>query len=221
MQNTSVKKLLVISLPAIAILAAIAVVVVVNQVHVLSLTRDIAAIAGVHPFTGVLSNLGILLWCATASTCAFAAIILRSIESRKNYLFLVTSAFLSAYLMFDDLFQFHECIADRCLGLNEKVIYVLLGISVFTYLVYFRKIILQTNVITLFLALVFLSLSVSIDAIFESWLAWTGHWVYFIEDGAKWIGIVFWSSYFIETAFQFVARTNMSNQANPTLNLSG
>jgi hypothetical protein len=83
------------------------------------MTRDIAAIAKIHPLSGFLSNLGILLWCAAASICSFAAMTLRKIKPRDIFWFLLSSAVLSAYLMFDDLFQFHEELAPTYLGLNE------------------------------------------------------------------------------------------------------
>lgn len=213
LKTASVKQLLIISLPAIATLVAMVVVIVLYQVPIPSLTRDISAIADVHPFSGVLSNLGILLWCVAGSTSAFAAMILRSAEPRGNYLFLLSSAFLSAYLMLDDFFLFHEDLAGRYLGLNEKVVFVLLAVAVLSYLVSFRKVILQTNVTIFVLALVFLSLSVVVDAIIDPWLLWLGHWKIFIEDGAKWLGIVFWCSYYVETSFQFVARmTGLPNE---------
>jgi hypothetical protein len=37
------------------------------------MTNDTAAIARIHPIAGILSNLGVLLWCASASICLFAA----------------------------------------------------------------------------------------------------------------------------------------------------
>ncbi|WP_351077831.1 hypothetical protein, partial [Shewanella sp. CAL98-MNA-CIBAN-0140] len=53
--------------------------------------------------------------------------------------------------------------------------------------------------------LVFLGFSVVIDAILppELWRL-LGHWEYFIEDGAKWLGIVAWCSYFVNTSHQFL-----------------
>ena len=206
MKTASVKQILIIQLPAIITLVAIAFVGVFYHVPMASLTRDIAAIADIHPLTGVLSNLGVLLWCMAGSICAFAAMIVRSVEPRKHYLFLLSSAFLLTYLMLDDFFQIHDELAGRYLGVNEKIIYALLGISVFSYFVYFRNIILKTNVIVFLLALIFLALSLMMDAILVPYFLRLGDWEYFIEDGAKWLGIVFWCSYFVETSFQFVGR---------------
>lgn len=206
LKTASTKLLLMIFLPAIIILVAIGVVSILYQIPIPNLTKDTTAIAHIHPLSGVLSNLGILLWCVAGTACAFAALILRSVKSRETYLFLLSSSLLSAYMMFDDLFQFHEDLSVR-IGLNENVIYIILGIAVLTYLVYFRKIIFQTDIIVFLIALAFLALSLVVDKI-GGLLRLIMHrdWEYFIEDGAKWIGIVFWCSYYIKTSFHFTTR---------------
>lgn len=202
----AVKRSLLGLIPAIAILLAMAGVSVVYQVSIPSMTRDVAAIAGVHPLSGALSSLGILVWCTAAATCTFAAMLIRPVVSKEECQFLLCSALLTTYLMLDDLFQFHEALAGRYLGLNEKVVYLLLGVAVFSYLASFREIILQTNFLVFALALAFLALSVVTDTILEPWLWRLDHWALFIEDGAKWLGIVCWCSYYVETSFRFAAR---------------
>ena len=126
-------------------------------------------------------------------------------------LFFFFSALLSAYLLFDDFFMFHEELGPRYLRLNEKLIVVLLGVTVLTYLIYFRKIImLQTNCFLLFLSLGLLGTSVAVDSIFYKALsARIGYnWAFFIEDGAKWLGIGAWCSYYVQASYQSI--TNLS-----------
>lgn len=214
-KKTSIKMLLFVSFLAIIILVAIAMVHRSYQVPFYRLTSDPDAIAGIHPLSGVLSNLGIVLWCAAASSCALAAVILRSTASKRVYLFLLYSFLLSAFLMFDDLFQFHENLSGL-IGLNQKVIYVLLATAVITYLIYFRKILLQTNIIPFLIALAFLGLSVLADTVvYKIFGSQLGDWLYFIEDGAKWIGIVFWCYYFFSTSYQLIMKhTGISNTIN-------
>ena len=96
-------------------------------------------------FANFVSSLGVLLWCAAASICLFAAMTLRNVTPRDTFWFLLSSALLSTYLLFDDLFQFHEDLASRYLGLNEKVATAALLIAISTYLIAFRRIILRTN----------------------------------------------------------------------------
>ncbi len=198
------RKLLFIYLLATSMLIAIAFVSVVFNISIPTFTRDVTAIANIHPFSGILSNLGIYLWCISASSSFFAAMVLLELKQIKSFSFLFSSALLSTYLMLDDAFLIHEDLFSRFLGVSEKVIFVILGIVVLVYLKYFIHIILKTKYITLLLAFAFLSLSVVIDSILEPWLWRLGHWEFFIEDGAKWIGIVSWCIYYVGTSFHFV-----------------
>lgn len=177
---------------------------VLFQVSMDVMTRDVTATANIHPLTGILSNLGILLWCAAASISAFAAMTLRDVKPRDTFWFLVSSALLSAYLLFDDFFLFHDELALRYLGLDQIVFYAALGIAVFAYLIAFRRVILRTNFGVLSLALGFLATSVVMDAILEPWSRRLGHWEYFFEDGAKWLGIASWCSYYVRTSHQLL-----------------
>ncbi|NJM27346.1 MAG: hypothetical protein HC856_02090 [Pseudanabaena sp. RU_4_16] len=47
------------------------------------------------------------------------------------------------------------------------------------------------------LALAFLSTSVVVDAVLEPWLWCLKDWAYFVEDGLKWLGICFWTTFCI------------------------
>ncbi len=208
MKTVSARQLLITLIPSILILVAMATVSVLFQVSMGAMTRDVTAIANIHPLSGILSNLGVLLWCAAASICAFAAMTLRNVKPRDTFWFLLSSALLSAYLLFDDFFQFHERLASRYLGLNEKVVFAALGVVVSAYLIAFRRVILRTNVGVLLLALGFLATSVVIDSILESWLSrQIGHWSYLFEDGAKWLGIASWCSYYVHTSHQLLVST--------------
>lgn len=207
MKTVTVRQMLITFVPSISILVAMVVVSVHFRIRMPVMTQDVTAIARIHPLSGILSNLGILLWCAAASICAFAAMTLRNIKQRDTFWFLLSSALLSTYLLFDDFFLIHEDLASRYFGLNEKVIFVALGISVSAYLIAFRRVILRTNFGVLLLALGFLTTSVVIDVILEPWLWRVGHWKYFFEDGAKWLGIACWCSYYAHTSHQLLVST--------------
>jgi hypothetical protein len=89
---------------------------------------------------------------------------------------------------------------------DEKLVYAALGIAVSAYLIAFWRVILQTHFAVLLLALGFLGSAVVMDALLEPWLRRLGHWEYFVEDGAKWLGIAAWCSYYVRTSYQLVAR---------------
>ncbi|OZV70085.1 hypothetical protein CA834_05560 [Winogradskyella aurantia] len=189
------------------ILLAIAVISILFDIPIPTFTRDTTTVAGIHPISGFLSNLGILLWCIAGTTCAIVAYILKHLELREKYLFLLSSAFLSAYLMIDDLFQIHEYFSFQ-IGLSDTITITLLGIAVLIYMVQFRHIIMQTDILLFLLALSLLSSSVFVDTIAEQFLTnQLGDWEYFIEDGIKWIGIVCWCSYYVKTSICFVKDT--------------
>jgi hypothetical protein len=171
-----------------------------------AMTSDVATIANIHPLSGILSNLGIIIWCATASICAFAAMTLRNVKPGDAFCFLLFSALLSAFLLLDDYFLIYQ-LASRYFGLHKIFFYTLLGIAVSAYLIAFRRVIVRTNFGALVLAIGFLTSSVAIDAILVPWLRLYGNWMYFFEDGTKWLGIVSWCSYYVRTSHQFLLNT--------------
>ena len=203
--NTSLTKAWYVTfLPAAFVLAVIATISAVFQVPMPAITRDVASLADVHPLSGFLSSLSILLWCTTAAICLFSAITIRRTASTEVYRFLLFSSFLSMYLLFDDLFLFHESLAPDYLGLSQRFVILFIGIATLSYLIMFRHIILRTNYLFLVLALGFLTTSVALDVYLEQWMWGIGHWVYFLEDGTKWLGISTWCSYYSQTSFHLL-----------------
>ena len=210
-----VRQLAITLVPALFMLTAVAVVGASSQISMGALTRDIAATADLHPLTGVLSTLGFFLWCTAAVICLFAAVLLRRLNQTTDFLFLLSSALLSAYLMMDDAFLFHEALVSRYLKINETVFLVILGGSVLIYLFKFRKNILRSRYSILLLALGFLFFSVAFDVSLQLRFWQLGDWQYFIEDGAKWLGIACWCSYYVQTSYLLLVNTfNESGLAN-------
>lgn len=174
------------------------------HIPIKNLTSDPAAVAGQHPLIGMLSNLGVVFWCVAATSCILAALLLWRRIPRKYFLFLLFSFLLSTFLMFDDLFQFHEDLSDT-IGLNQKIIYVFLGLAMVSFLYYFKDILLQTQLLPFGIALGCLGISVVTDTVvYKLFGDQLGPWLYLIEDGSKWIGIVFWSYYFFYTSYRFI-----------------
>lgn len=204
MYNLSPLQLLITFTPAILILAIVAVGSVLFEITIPEMTKDISATAGANPLWGFLSNFGAFLWCSTAAICAFAGLLCLQSGGKRPFCFMLFSALLSGYLLFDDFFLFHEHLAEQHLGVDEKIVLASLGISLFTYLLYFRNDILRTRFVMLLTALGLLSFSVVVDVIFEDWLLNLGDWGFFVEDGLKWLGIAAWCSYYVHTAYQLV-----------------
>lgn len=159
------------------------------------MTRDLAAVADVHPLTGALSSLGVLLWWTSASIWFFLAAVHPGNGAAGHLYFAASSGLLSAYLALDDLFQFHETLAPRYLGVSEQAVYAMLAIAVLFYLWRFWPLVVDRENPWMMLALALLVGSVVIDNILEAWVAWLGPWIYLVEDGAKWLGIVCWAAF--------------------------
>lgn len=182
-------------LPAVALLALVAAGGLVVPVG--TLTRDVAAVAHVPLFTGVLSSLGILLWCATAAVCLFAA---RAADPGRIVArrFLASAGVITLYLLLDDQFQIHEAVAPRLLGIGEIVVFAVLGAAVAVHLLRFLHLIVLTEWRWLALALALLAASVVADLLTSRWVG--SEWAFFVEDGFKWLGIVCWCRYHVGTA---------------------
>lgn len=198
----------------------------------------------------ILSDLGIILWCATAAVCFFSAVLLSNNQQHQACQFLVYSALLTVYLLFDDFFELHEHYFPKLLNIDEKIIYIILGIATAILVIRFRQIILCTNYIVMLMALGFLTISVAADGIFNPMEIVYGILVmvvalsiylnvfhrsifkeylivvlvvivslcaafavlqtnaeyseYIFEEGAKWLGIASWCSYYTYAAHELV-----------------
>ena len=186
-----------IYLPALLILLLLALISFYGEIPVGVFTRDAASVKNFHPFLGLLSNLGVLLWCAAATICFLTGFIHGSGPRREWAWFLLASGFLTLILLFDDLFLFHELLAPRYFSLDEKVIYAVYGLITLTYLLSFRRLIYRTSLTLLGLAFFFFAVSIAIDELLQHRVEQLGDWIYLLEDGPKFLGITSWCGYFI------------------------
>lgn len=213
MNTMSIRQLSIIFLPAVLVLLAIVGISRVTQIPIPTMTRDVTAVVDIHPLAGSLSSLGILVWCASASVCLFAAFSLFKTEHVKVSRFLLSAAGLSMYLMFDDLFQIHEWLVPKYLNISEDFVIAALAVAMLSHLIGFRKIILRTNYLLLLLALGMLGFAVVVDVLFQEWLHNSGDWGFLIEDGAKWLGIASWGGYHANTSF-YLLHTEPTQKSN-------
>jgi len=157
-------------------------------------TRDPAAIFRFHPFTGVLSHLGILVWCATSAICFFTSVLLAKKGNILFGKFLLVSGLVTSFLLLDDLFMFHEFVFPKLLHIPQKAVYVGYLVLMFMFFMTFKSIIIQTEYTLLFAACLFFGLSIICDV----FLPQRGI-EYLVEDGFKIIGIVTWAIFFART----------------------
>ncbi|MBE9069015.1 hypothetical protein IQ260_20430 [Leptolyngbya cf. ectocarpi LEGE 11479] len=191
-------------IPSILLILAVGLAKVLFQAPLYNLIEDVAAIADIHPLSGLLSNVGVLLWCATATICFFAAGVLRQTKNYKAIHFCLASACLSTYLLIDDFFLLHDKLFPIYMGIPENIVLMLVVIAVILYLFWFRRTILRSQYGFMLIAVGFLGISVGVDTILKPWFFFLGEWRSLLEDGAKLIGITSWFCYYTNTAYQFV-----------------
>lgn len=152
--------------------------------------RDLAAIAGINPFNGVVSHLGAILWSATAAITLFSGLLLPPGGIRRCLLFFGT---LTALLLADDLFLIHDKIMSGTFSLPEEPIYALYGSMLLYGLFQFRRYLWTPTAPLLLAASIGFGLSAGFDVFAEG----LGPWVFWVEDGAKLLGIANWCAFFV------------------------
>lgn len=159
------------------------------------LTRDPVSVAGVPLYVGFVSQLGIVLWSATAACCFLAALIVarQGLDIRWRNFFL-GAAGLSLMLGLDDLYLLHEVFFPY-FGIPELVVFGVYGLLVAVFLGRYLSLLLRSDFLLLAMAFGFLGLSVLAD-LFDVELIEP----YLLEDTLKLIGILGWLCYFARTA---------------------
>jgi hypothetical protein len=151
-----------------------------------------------HIYYGFFSNLGVLLWCSAASVCFFASMVLvqRKVD-RREILFMISAGLFTGLLLFDDLFQAHEIIYPKILGVDE--IYVFAAYMIFTgvYLSFFRYLIVRNGYSLMLISLTLFAISIITDTFFESEEILRR----ITEDGTKFIGISSWTAFHFRAAW--------------------
>lgn len=203
MRRLSASRLIVTLGPSLLLLAIVLVARVRFGITTSAMTGDIADFAGVHPLTGFLSSLGSILWFVSAAVPAFTAAALPTPRLTPVFGFLVSSALLSAWMGFDDLFVFHDWLAPNVLGIPESIAVLALAVAGLGYLIVFRTTIVRLGPGMLVLSLLFLGASIFLDQFVTHGPSYFPG-AYFLEDGTKWLGIACWCSYHIGTSYQII-----------------
>ena len=166
------------------------------EVNFSDLVKDPATVTDTHPFVGMISNLGIILFAIAAAYSFFSYYLLRhSHLHKKSKQFLLVLGLFTTILTLDDLFLIHEY--SFILGVSEKYIYLLYALLSIAFFLSFNKEILNIHKNYFFLAIVFFAISVLSDQFLYSDPSSSLKSV--IEDGAKFLGIVNWMTFIIKT----------------------
>lgn len=188
---------------SLVLLIAILIIGKYYNIPFYQITADPAYIHGFNPLTGILSNLGIMLWCVGLTCCYFTSALIW-VTNRHRARFLLFSGFMSTILVIDDFFMFHDHILFYSRHfINDfpvqEVVYSVYGIITLVLAFKFFDIFIKTNYLFFVASIGFLGLSVMMDLILPN-----EGLEYFFEDSFKFLGIVSWTIYFSLTSFQFI-----------------
>lgn len=196
-------------LPLVLVLTSAGLFAAGRGIPVSTLFRDTTAVLNAPLYVGALSVLGLFLWAATAAVCFFTAALLwrHPVRSAERTFFL-GAGLLTSVLLFDDAFLFHESIAPNDLGIPADVVFGAYGVAVIGLFWIHRHAVWDSAYSILGVGLAFLAAGVGVDwmndyeFILPALTAEAPGLKYYLEDGAKLLGIAGWGAYFVWTGYE-------------------
>ncbi len=194
-----------------------------DRVPAYQLMDDPASYAHLEWYTGVLSNVVVLLWCASAAVCGFSGLLSRGSDDahlQRLSQFLGLLALSSLWLTFDDLLLLHEQVARHLVGREyqhhaEGLVFALYAVVMAACFWRFRATIARTEHALLIGAVVSLLASAAIDVAFQLEMdgnnpfretilsvSWGPPFIDITEEMLKLNGALLW--------FAFLTRTGLS-----------
>lgn len=172
------------------------------------LLNDPADTVGYHPLVGVVSNLGLLFWAAAVGVASLTAAVLRERgDDRALAWFFVASASFSLLLLADDALLLHETMLPKLLSVRERWIKVAyLGLALL-YLVLSARYLQRFGLLLVLAVGAFFAASLVLDNPATTRLlgvSESGFWLYFLEDGAKFLGISAWLTFMVKASFEAI-----------------
>lgn len=155
-------------------------------------------------YFGFLSNLGILLWCASAAVSLFAFLQVYHASGRfRPGAFLLYAGIFTGALLMDDLFLGHERVYPTVFGVDEELTYALYAVLFGLYLVAFRDDLLKCDPKILLLGIVLFALSLLMDELVKIEGLFENNSVFHrvAEDGSKFVAINAWTVFHVRAAW--------------------
>ncbi|MBW4689112.1 MAG: hypothetical protein KME40_29480 [Komarekiella atlantica HA4396-MV6] len=202
-------------LPTTIFLIVTQIIVKIQGIPFYILVVDPNEMGKLPPYTGMISMLGILFWCASAATSIFSSFLLQKkggLKSKKWSKFLLFSGCITLVILLDDLFQIHEYYYRSFIDLStftnpspiknlfESIFFGMYAIIILVYLFKFKSLFQKTNYTILLLSLFFFVISTIVDVATPEKMFLHST----IEEGSKFLGIVTWFSYFIDCCYEQV-----------------
>lgn len=206
-RRISIDRQLRLFTPLIAVWAVAGAILLVvglqSQVPTRTLFLDPAALGNLPWYTGMVSNIGILAWTVAAASALGGAWVAGQTDRPSAARFLGAGGVVATILLLDDLFLFHSGFLPNVLGIPKSFAMLLVISPAVTWLAVFAGEVIRTRWFILAAALAAFFVSVAADQVLHP----TGSAALMFEDGAKFLGVIAWSLYFVLTTHDIVRST--------------
>ncbi len=172
------------------------------------LSRDMLSVLGGRIGTGLLSNVGIILWGVAFSLLACGWFI-RTMNKEKGAGTILALGLITLLLYLDDFLMIHEFVIRDILGLPEESMMVLYFVVVLMIMGMKWKFLWPEGLKFLILGFLFLGGSAGLDTVYKYVYIPNIH---IFEDGSKLLGICFWTMFSIVVftqSFEVRGKRNM------------
>jgi hypothetical protein len=186
------------------VIAAVGLVAVGLQqrVNVDQLFLDRTYVANVPWYTGMLSDLGVLVWTAAVVAALGGAWVASQTGRPSAARFLVAGATATAVLLVDDLLRLHSSVLPQT-GMSKLTAQLLIVAPAAIWLTAYIDDIKRTRWLVLAAGLAGLGASLAIDTVIHG----TSDVAILAEDGAKLLGILAWAQYLTLTTIDITRST--------------
>ncbi len=210
-QIKNITPILIIAFAAtIALLSAVVLLGIESGVDLDNFTQDPTAIMMAPFYLGFFSNIGIVLWCASAAICFLSASVLpKSGPAYPISSYLVSSGLITTLLMFDDFLLLHEEVFPNYFHIPENSVLLVYINFILIHIIVFRYMILKTEYILIALAIAMVGISKAV-----AFVPMPIPEDSFLEDAVKFFGIVAWFIYFTRLGYFEIIKRKTAESEN-------
>ena len=203
-------------IPVAVFLVVVAIVALKGNIPIGLFMSDPTTWTQVPFYTGIVSNVGILLMTSACAILLFGFFLIKDSSGlvSERRMFLVFGLY-TLYLTLDDFFLIHEDILKRGIGIPEEITFPTYFLILAVCILVFSKKLLRSNYWIFILALVLLALSVVLDLsepILRDLIDDLP--VKYFEEGFKLAGLATWAFYFWKLVLDTIKLNILPNQGN-------
>lgn len=171
-----------------------------------ALFRDVATVAEVPWYFGLVSQAGAVVWSACATACFLAYVVLRMTGGARPRAqrYLLHAGIVTSFLLVDDLLLLHEEVVEIHLGLEQRTVYVAYVLVLLAFFLANRRELLAGRWVVMLAAVGFLGASMGMDLVTDTFYdtlvvdgSFYDRYEVVFEDGLKLLGIVTWFAFHV------------------------